>query len=287
MRAEKGQGSRRSERARAVKPDGAANLQIWRPEFFPIVEGFKDAVRELWGAIPDDYFSSAATTDGIVVKLRMWGAVDPAPVPSGRPTVNLDDLRDLPNVAKVSMLGKGNQIEFILDLPVGESKGSGYTDDIMGDGAHDLNALAADLGYTFESAKLILERGAKPTAGETTGRATAKPHLKWETNRRANEDPAHFAARAYPVEMQAGTLHRGVIGKEDPALRTKLNNWERTHPWPEKWPADVPYIPTQPEWNTERLAKLGRPPKAPKRPRIASEEGRLYDAARYRAAAKP
>jgi hypothetical protein len=42
----------------------------------------------------------------------------------------------------------------------------------MGDAAHDLNALAANLGLTFE------EAAAKLTARETTGRATAEPRPK-------------------------------------------------------------------------------------------------------------
>jgi hypothetical protein len=75
--------------------------------------------------------------------------------------------------------------------------------------------------------------------------------------------------------MQAGTLHRGLIGREDPALRTKLNNWERTHPWPEKWPADVPYIPTQPGWNTHQIEAREAQLTPVRRPR--SEAQRLYD----------
>jgi hypothetical protein len=49
-----------------------------------------------------------------------------------------------------------------------------YNHAYMDNAAHDLNALAAHLGYTFERAKLILERGAKPTAGETTDRANPR-----------------------------------------------------------------------------------------------------------------
>lgn len=79
--------------------------------------------------------------------------------------------------------------------------------------------------------------------GEATART--KPALKWERDRLADETPAHFASRA-------GYLHRGEISTEDRALHKKLFNWLRTH----KWPADVPYIPTLPEWNERQAAKL-------------------------------
>lgn len=61
----------------------------------------------------------------------------------------------------------------------------------MGDAAHDLNALASGLGYTFESAKRTLERGAaEATQRVTTSRATAEPrpvrldHASKETTKR-------------------------------------------------------------------------------------------------------
>jgi hypothetical protein len=42
------------------------------------------------------------------------------------------------------------------------------------DEAHDLNAVAADLGYSFEDARQLLEREAADTAREVTGRARAE-----------------------------------------------------------------------------------------------------------------
>jgi hypothetical protein len=75
--------------------------------------------------------------------------------------------------------------------------------------------------------------------------AKRPPRPQWEKDARPDETPAHFAHRA-------GYVHRGMISTEDRALHKKLFNWLRTH----KWPADVPYIPTLPEWNERKAAKL-------------------------------
>jgi hypothetical protein len=83
-------------------------------------------------------------------------------------------------------------------------------------------------------------------ARETTSRSAKEPpRLKWDTDRKADEDPATFAARA-------GYEHRGMIHDEDRALSVKLSNWLRTHDWPE----GVRYIPTLPDWNEKQAAKL-------------------------------
>ena len=107
----------------------------------------------------------------------------------------------------------------------------------------------------------------------TTDRANAKLRLKWEKDRRKGENPAQFAWRAYAVEAAAGTLHRGLIYKENRELHRRLNSWLRSHPMPEGID-----IPTKPEWNTRLLAKFDRP----LRPRVSGEEGRLYNVARLR-----
>jgi hypothetical protein len=84
-------------------------------------------------------------------------------------------------------------------------------------------------------------------AGETaTARAKPGPRPKWPADALPDETPAHFASRA-------GYVHRGEMNQEDTALGTKLRNWLRTH----DWPADVPYIPTFPQWNRRtQAAKL-------------------------------
>jgi hypothetical protein len=74
---------------------------------------------------------------------------------------------------------------------------------------------------------------------------TTKAVLKWERDRLPDETPASFADRA-------GYEHRGEIHDQDRALSVKLSNWLRTH----KWPEDVPYIPTKPEWNDRQIEKL-------------------------------
>jgi hypothetical protein len=135
---------------------------------------------------------------------------------------------------------------------------------------------ARELGFTVEKAIETLEREAKDAARETTtGRAKAKRRLKWEKDARPGENPAEFAWRAYQAEAKAEALHRGLIGREDKLLRRDLNNWLRTHPMPKGID-----IPTYPEWNTRRLAETASPPRAV---RVLTEEGRLHEAARYRA----
>jgi tetratricopeptide (TPR) repeat protein len=94
--------------------------------------------------------------------------------------------------------------------------------------------------------------GPQPDDRVAAGGVAAKlPRLKWESDRLPDETPAAFAWRAYQGEAQAGTLHRGIIAKEDKALAVKLANWLRTHPIP----GDID-IPTLPEWNTRQLAKV-------------------------------
>jgi hypothetical protein len=145
----------------------------------------------------------------------------------------------------------------------------GYTGDTMGDAAHDLNALAADLDLPFDIATEALKQAkAELTARENPARATATPRLKWETDRQADENPAHFAARA-------DYEHRGQIHEQDRPLSVKLSNWLRTHDWPE----DVRYIPTKPEWNDRQVENLPQ-----LRDDTVREVERLAAAARYRAA---
>jgi hypothetical protein len=49
-------------------------------------------------------------------------------------------------------------------VALGESKRSGYTGDSMGDAAHDLNALAANLGLSFEEAAAKLTAAARASS---------------------------------------------------------------------------------------------------------------------------
>jgi hypothetical protein len=49
---------------------------------------------------------------------------------------------------------------------------------IAGDAAHDLNAVAAELGYTFESAKRTLERNAADAASDTAAYVKGKPSIE-------------------------------------------------------------------------------------------------------------
>ena len=78
-------------------------------------------------------------------------------------------------------------------------------------------------------------------------KAAVTPRPPWNKNGPYGEKPAEFIAIAYKPEMAAGTLHRGLIGVEQPALRTKLNSWLRHHELPEG--VDVP---TQQQWLDQR-----------------------------------
>jgi hypothetical protein len=109
--------------------------------------------------------------------------------------------------------------------------------------------------YPRKAVESALADLAANAAREATARVRAAPRLKWTRDRLPDENPAAFAWRAYQAEAEAGTLHRGVIGQEDPLLRRDLNNWLRTHAMPEGID-----IPTLPEWNTRGLAKLADDP---------------------------
>jgi hypothetical protein len=113
----------------------------------------------------------------------------------------------------------------------------------------DLNHEAENLGLSRTDALKLLQREAAQQAAQ---RKPGTRRLKWEKDARSDENPAAFAWRAYQAEAKAGTLHRGVIGREDKDLAVKLGNWLRTHDMPEGID-----IPTKPEWNTRELPKLG------------------------------
>jgi hypothetical protein len=105
------------------------------------------------------------------------------------------------------------------------------------------------------------------------GRGKPARRLKWETDQRPGEDPAHFAWRAYAAEAKAGKLHRGLIYDEDRALYTKLNSWLRSNAMP-----DGIDIPTKRDWITRQI-EAGRAKPAP---RVPTEEGRLYNVEKTR-----
>jgi hypothetical protein len=132
-----------------------------------------------------------------------------------------------------------------------EKKPPYYSRETVRERTRDLNARARDLGLSFEQGLKALQREAAAGARETTGRAKAEPRLKWEKDALPDENPAAFAWRAYKAEAEAGTLHRGLVGREDKSLAVKLASWLRTHDMPEGID-----IPTLPEWNTRQLAKL-------------------------------
>lgn len=156
------------------------------------------------------------------------------------------------------------------ELTFAESNNPGYIEGTMGDAEHDLNEVAANLGYTFETARITLERQAAEAARETTTRATAGPRLKWDKDRQDGEEPPEFIKRAYAVELATGRLHKGVIRSEDSKLYDALFNWLRD-------PAHKLdfELPTKAEWNTRRIEERRDDP-------AAREAARLHEVARKR-----
>jgi hypothetical protein len=73
---------------------------------------------------------------------------------------------------------------------------------IAGDAAHDLNAVAAELGYTFQSAKRTLERNAAEAASDKAARARGEPHIE------AAIKAAQTEAVALGDSTLFGQLHR-------------------------------------------------------------------------------
>ncbi len=129
--------------------------------------------------------------------------------------------------------------------------------------------------YPAEDVRTLLQDLAAKAPLRSLARTPAKPRLRWGTDNAPDENPAAFAWRAYQDEAKAGTLHRGIIGQEDKPLSVKLASWLRSHPMPEGID-----IPTKPEWIARRLAEAKT---APRPVRVWTEEGRLYQSARYRA----
>jgi hypothetical protein len=73
---------------------------------------------------------------------------------------------------------------------------------IAGDAARDLNAVAAELGYTFESAKRTLARNAAEAASDKAARARGEPHIE------AAIKAAQTEAVALGDSTLFGQLHR-------------------------------------------------------------------------------
>jgi hypothetical protein len=130
-----------------------------------------------------------------------------------------------------------------------------YNQDIISEVLAAIDTLARILGDGVRKVILDYPAAKDITACSTTTRpAKAKPRLKWEKERREGENPAQFAWRAYAVEAAAGTLHRGLIRREDPELHRRLNRWLCSHPMPEGID-----IPTKAKWHTRLLTKRSKP----------------------------
>jgi hypothetical protein len=124
----------------------------------------------------------------------------------------------------------------------------GYTDiygDIVDETAEFLAVAEQEDISPVELRKIIdTAKAAKGevTKRETKGRSTAEPHpepsapqqgttrLKWKEDRDVDEGVAHFAARAYAVEIGNGTFDKSLIRREDKTLYQRLF---RDGAWPE------------------------------------------------------
>lgn len=110
---------------------------------------------------------------------------------------------------------------------------------------------------------------------------TARTRLKWGKDRTPDEDPAHFAARAYAAEIGSGTFDKSLIRRNDRTLYQRLF---RDKAWGELAAIGKTEVPTKPQRNTERLREV----LARGEPLSRSKDMSLYDAGRYRLAhAKP
>jgi hypothetical protein len=134
--------------------------------------------------------------------------------------------------------------------------------------------VAAENGLTVTQLRQAIS-DFKQAAKENAASGNGKPRVKWDKDRLPDENPAAFAWRAYQAEAKAGTLHRGVIRREDKLLAVKLSNWLQSHPMPEGID-----IPTKPEWITRQIEAWKERPVPPKR----TQEQRLYDTLRHRRA---
>ena len=115
-------------------------------------------------------------------------------------------------------------------------------------------------------------------ATETIRRMKETPRQDWIEAHKRGETLPDFIKRAFTIELANGIMHKGLFSRYE-NLRRDFYSYKRSNELPE-W---LKAIPTQDEWNTRRLADLPRPPR-PGRITVRTEEGRLHDAAKYRAA---
>jgi hypothetical protein len=136
----------------------------------------------------------------------------------------------------------------------------------------DIERLALSFGLTNKARAQFVAtvKEALATAREASSRSwAANSRLKWQRDRKPDETPADFAARARYE-------HRGQIYSEDRDLHRRLNSWLRSYDWPE----GVRYVPTKSEWNDRQVAKGSALP-------VVSDEVREYHRASHTSPAPP
>jgi tetratricopeptide (TPR) repeat protein len=96
----------------------------------------------------------------------------------------------------------------------------------------------------------MAEARAHETAPEHQSKP-ARPKFRERTGDDLKLSPPEFVKIAYSRERADGTLHKGLIHRDDPGLYTDLHNWLRD---PQNRMPDDLDLPTYHEWNTRRRA---------------------------------
>ena len=115
-------------------------------------------------------------------------------------------------------------------------------------------------------------------ATETIRRVKGTSRQDWIEAHKRGETLPDFIKRAFTTELANGIMHKGLFSRYE-NLRRDFYAYQRHH----ELPGWLEAIPTKEDWNTRRLADLSQPPR-PGRITVRTEEGRLHDAAKYRAA---
>jgi hypothetical protein len=147
---------------------------------------------------------------------------------------------------------------------------------IMGDAREDLNALAADLGYTFEEAAELLTAAVVRKA--TSRSAKAPPRLDWmETPKprgKIADVLAAFIGEKFPDELAAGTMTTQKLYRFAGLHRAFYNHKD-------KLPRDLQDMPTRSELN-DRMVAEGKVRPEPPRSEYYTQRSRVQRARQRR-----
>ena len=131
-------------------------------------------------------------------------------------------------------------IELLPSKRVVEKTIEGYNNlKLVTDSDEALELVAQKFGVAVHDARVALS--------ELASRRPSR--LTWGARDGAdfNLSPPEFIVKQYQPEIAAGTLHRGVIARDDPDLLTMFDRWVRVH----GKPMEVE-LPTKREWETRQ-----------------------------------